>query len=121
MANELTTAHRKVHASSLAASRTLLQAVEILSALEGVREAKVDASGKWIQVGYDVEKIQYPALVEALETENLLKRPGLWEKLKRGWYADQDAVMRDNARAKPSPCCSNPTGIMAQTGKKKHR
>jgi hypothetical protein len=121
MSNELTMARRKLQASTLVAPQSLPQALGILSALEGVSEAKAEASEKWIQVRYDVAKIQYPALIQALEAEGLLKRPGWREKLKRGWYADQDCVARDNARAKPSPCCSNPTSIMAQSGKKKHR
>jgi len=121
MSNELTTARRKIPASCLVDPQALSQAVGILAALEGMSEAKAVASGKWIQVRYDVAKIQYPALIQALEAEGLLKHPSWWERLKRGWYSDQDCVARDNARAKPSPCCSNPTSIMAQSGKKKHR
>lgn len=121
MNTELTITCRRLRASTLVTSQSLSEAMGILCALEGVREAKADTFGKWIQVRYDVKKIQYPALIQALEAEGLLKQPGWWERLKRGWYADQDCVVRDNARAKPSPCCSNPTSIMAQSGKKKQR
>ena len=121
MSNELTMARRKLRASTLVSPQSLPQALGILAAIEVVSEAKAEASGKWIQMRYDVAKIQYPALIQALEVEGLLKQPGWWENLKRGWYTDQDCVARDNARAKPSPCCSNPTSIMAQSSKKKQR
>jgi len=118
--NELSTVCRKVNVSSLGDTETLKQATEILSALQGVMEAKPVSSGKYIQVRYDTAKLLYPALIQALEEASLLKEASWWERIKRGWYKDQDCVARDNARAKPSPCCSNPTSILVQSEKKKH-
>ena len=121
MTNELTTAHRQLHTSILEDPGSTQRAARILAALPGVKEAKPNASGKCIRVCYDVTKLQYPALIHALETEGLIKKTGWWERVRCGWYSDQDCITRDNARAKPSPCCSNPTSILAQSGDKKHR
>jgi len=117
--NELSTVCRKVNASSLNDEGALQQAAGILSSLSGVMEAKPATSGKCIQVRYDVAKVQYPALIRALEEAGLLKEASWWERVKLGWYKDQDCVTRDNARAKPSPCCSNPTSILSQSSKKR--
>jgi len=116
--NELSTVCRKVSASSLLDAGALQQAAEVLAALEGVVEAKSASSKKSIQVRYDTAKLLYPALIRALEKGGLMKEASWWERVKLGWYRDQDCVARDNARAKPSPCCSNPTSILAQSGKK---
>ena len=118
---ELTTVRRNVSISSLQDAETVPQALGILFALPGVSEAKSAAAGKYIRVRYDVAKLQHPALIRALDEAALLKTAGWWERTKRGWYRDQDCVIRDNARAKPSPCCSNPTSILAQSGKKRRR
>jgi hypothetical protein len=117
--SELSTVCRKVSASSLRVVSDLQQAVGILSALPGVKKAALTASRKQVKVDYDVAKLQYPALIHALEEAGLLKEPSWWERVKLGWYKDQDCVVRDNARAKPSPCCSNPTSILQQSGKKR--
>jgi hypothetical protein len=119
--NELSTVCRKVSASSLLDAGASQQAADVLAALAGVVEAKPASSEKTIRVRYDTAKLQYPALIRALEKAGLLKEASWWERVKLGWYRDQDCVTRDNARAKPSPCCSNPTSILAQSSKKRQR
>jgi hypothetical protein len=119
--SELTTVWRRLSISSLRDSETVHRAAAILAALPGVIEAKPVSSEKRIRVRYDVAKLQYPNLIHALEDVGLLQEPTWWERVKRGWYNDQDCITRDNAWAKPSPCCSNPTSIMAQSRNKRLR
>jgi len=121
MAQELATASRQLNRSLLLDPESLHQAVKIISALSGIYTACSNKKGDRIQVSYNVTKIRYPTLLQALETEHLIKRLNWWERTKRNWYNQQDIVLRDNARAKPSPCCSNPTSIMEQSSKPKNR
>jgi len=117
MTTELTTASRQLNRSLLLDPESLHQAITVISALPGVYKVQLDKKGKQIQINYNVTKLRYPALLHALETEHLIREPNWWGRIKRNWYNDQDIVMRDNARAKPSPCCSNPTSILAQSSK----
>ncbi|MFC1603339.1 hypothetical protein ACFL3U_07200 [Pseudomonadota bacterium] len=121
MTKELTTASRRLNRSLLLNPESLHQAIKIISALSGVYKVLSDKKGKQIQISYNVTKLRYPALLQALEAEHLIKESTWWERIKRNWYNQQDIVMRDNARAKPSPCCSNPTSIMVQSNKPNNR
>jgi len=118
MTKELTTASRQLSRSLLLDPESLQQAIKTISSLPGVYKAQSDKKEKQIQVTYNVTKLRYPALLRALEAEHLIRALNWWERTKRNWYNDQDIVMRDNARAKPSPCCSNPTSIMSQSDKR---
>ncbi len=120
MSEDLTTVRRHIRISILQDPECLQHAAGIIKALPGVLETTAKSSSKWICVRYDATKLQYPALIKALEEQGLITKLSWWERVKRSWYSDQDCIARDNARAKPSPCCSNPTSIMAQSGKKKH-
>jgi hypothetical protein len=117
MTKELTTASRRVSRSQLVDPESLNQAITIISALLGIYKATSDKKGKYIQISYNVTRLRYPVLLQALEAKHLIKEANWWERIKRSWYNEQDIVLRDNARAKPSPCCSNPTSILAQSNK----
>lgn len=105
----------------LADKAELREVVVVLKSLPGMAECVPAASGKYIELSYDAAKLQYSILLESLRREGLLDELGLswWQRLKAGWYQDQDVVVKDNARAKPAPCCSNPTEIMAQSRKRR--
>jgi hypothetical protein len=121
MAKSLALVKRRLSASILADGAELREAVTALKSLQGMTECVPAASGKYICVSYDAVNLQYPALLESLRQAGLLNESGLswWQRLKAGWYQDQDVVIKENARVKPTPCCSNPTEIMAQSRKRR--
>ena len=121
MTKALTTVNRKLQLSILKEIASAQQAASILKAIPGVSEADLDASGKRITLCYDAAKLQYPGLLQALAAQGLLGELSWWGRFKSSWYKDQDIVTRDNAKAKPSPCCSNPTSIIGHGGKTKRR
>jgi len=121
MSKSLTTVKRRINGSILGDAAEITQVLRLLITLPGMVEASPAASGKYIDVSYDAARLQYSSLIQALQYEGLLNDTGLnwWQRLKSSWYQDQDLIRRDNAKAKPTPCCSNPTEIIAQSRKRK--
>ena len=93
MTNELTTASRKLNRSLLLDPESLHQAIKIISALPGVYKAQLDKTGNQIQISYNVTKLRYRALIQALESESLIKEPNWWESFKHNWHNEQDIVI----------------------------
>ena len=118
MNKSATTVHRRLSTSILKETASTQRAVDILHGLPGAIEVKADTSGKRIGIHYDVTILLFPNLIKALEAEKLVKEPGWWDRFKFSSYRFQDINIRDNAQAKPAPCCSNPEGIVDQCGKK---
>jgi hypothetical protein len=118
MNESATTVHRRLGTSILKETGSIQQAVDILAALPGMISAKADTSGKRIQVCYDVTNLQFPNLIQALEAKDIVKEPGWWDRFRFSSYRFQDINIRDNAQAKPGPCCSNPKKIVEQSRKK---
>lgn len=121
MGESLTKVKRRISSSVWGDAVDVTQMARGLMALPGVIDVSPAASGKHICVSYDVAKLQYLSLIQALQSEGLLSDAGLswWQRFKSSWYQDQDLIRRDNAKAKPAPCCSNPTEIIAQSRKRK--
>lgn len=121
MAKLLTLVKRRLSISLLSDGADTQAVVGVLKSLPGMIECGLATSGKCIRMNYDASKLQYALLLDSLRQAGMLKDSGLswWQRLKVGWYQDQDVVAKDNARAKPAPCCSNPTEIMASSRKRR--
>ena len=92
------------------------QAWAVLAAMEGVRHIKHVGPGK-LAVEYDLTTISRRAIELKLRAHGLSLPDGLLPRWKRSWVDFMESNEYSNMTAKPSPCCSNPKGIV-QTDKK---
>lgn len=110
---------RRINFSILKDGDSTEQAVKVLGAMPSILEVKLIPSGKKIRVSYDLKKLNYSDLIKALNEQDLVIPLGRWQRFKVAWYRDLDINTRDNAMARPSPCCSDPTSITGPSRKRK--
>lgn len=88
-----------------------LQIVRYVEQLEGVRRVQVSMRSRKIRVAYDQTRVDYQRVLERLELAGFPASGNWWSRLKAGWFQYLDTTARDNAKAPPPPCCSNPRGV----------
>ena len=84
---------------------------ERLGRLPGVRGTKTDVPRRRVTVVYDVTRLDYRRVLEALEKTGFPAPESWWLRLKASWLQNLDETGRENANAPEAPCCSNPKGI----------
>lgn len=84
---------------------------ERLGRLPGVRGTKTDVSRHRVTVVYDVTRLDYRSVVDALAETGFPAPESWWLRLKAKWLQSLDETGRENANAPEAPCCSNPKGI----------
>jgi len=90
--------------------------VEVLQALPGLGEARVDGQGRLV-VRYDASRLGFPQIEHVLDQAGV-KRPGnLWWRVRAEWYRFTDSNARANAQVMPA-CCSRPPVAPGIPGKK---
>ena len=107
---------RTLKIPDLSDKEAVQRVVETLGALEAVELVDINVVRGQLQVTYDAQKMEFPALAETLKQAGYPLAKGLWQWVKGGWYAYIDATAKANARAHCAggACCSNPSEIYAR-------
>jgi len=80
----------------------------ILREIDGVLQVSAEGTRRAILVRYLVTKTDYQSLERTLEATGFPPANSRWERFKSNWYQNLDLTGRENAGARPSPCCSKP-------------
>lgn len=88
-----------------------LQIRRYVAQLEGVRQVQVFTGSRKIRVTYDQTRVDYGRVLEALELAGFPASESWWSRVKTGWFQYLDTTARDNAKAPPLPCCSDPDSV----------
>ena len=84
---------------------------ERLDHLPGMRGAQTDTGRHRLTVVYDVTRLNYRQVLDALANTGFPLPDTWWSRLKTNWLQGLDETGRENANAPEAPCCSNPKGI----------
>jgi len=84
---------------------------ERLGRLPGVSGMYMDVRRHRLSLVYDVTRLDYRQLLEALAEAGYPVSETRWSRWKASWLQGLDDTARDNANAPEAPCCSNPKGI----------
>lgn len=79
-----------------------------LKDIDGVLQASANGTKGTVLVRYLVTKTDYQALERALEAAGFPCAGGRWARFRSGYYQSLDLTGRENAGARPSPCCNKP-------------
>jgi len=85
---------------------------EHLGNLPGVRGTETSIRRHRVTVVYDITRLDYRLVLDALEEIGFPAPETWWSRLKTSWLQSLDETGRENANAPPAPCCSNPRGIV---------
>jgi hypothetical protein len=100
---------RKIRVSAALATRAdATNAERTLGAINGVLQVSADHARHTILARYLVTKTDYQALEHKLEATGFPPAEGRWARFKSGWCQSLDLTARENAGARPSPCCNKP-------------
>jgi len=84
---------------------------EHLAQLPGVRTAVVESSRHRVVVVYDINRLSYRQVLEALAQAGLPTPDTWWWRLKGNWLEYLDTTGRENAHLPEPSCCSHPKGL----------
>jgi len=103
---------RKISLPSLSHQADGDMVASTVAGLAGVHEVQVDVAGQQLLVLYDVTRVDYQTILDALAQAGYPAKDDWWARVKRGWFQYLDTNGRENANAPEPPCCSNPKGIV---------
>jgi len=83
---------------------------QILNQVSGVRGYAVDLSHHLVRIRYETTETDYETIRTALSAAGLSPVRGRWADRKARWLQGLDLTSRENAGARPSPCCNKPPG-----------
>ena len=83
-------------------------ALQVLSAIPGVRKADVDAQKGRVVVQYDTRVADFASVADTLELAGYPRAKGRWSRLREGWFRFVDSNMRENASAPRLPAATSP-------------
>ena len=84
---------------------------QILSQVSGVRGYAVDLPHHLVRIRYETTETDYTTIGTALSEAGLPPLRGWWADRKARWLQGLDLTSRENAGARPSPCCNKPPGV----------
>ena len=84
---------------------------ERIGRLPGVRGAETDIGRQRVTVVYDITRLDYQHVLDALVDTGFPIPDSWWSRLKANWLQGLDENGRENANAPDAPCCSNPKGV----------
>ncbi|HDK38074.1 MAG TPA: cation transporter [Thiolapillus brandeum] len=80
----------------------------VLGTLRGVNSVNTEVGKNQVVVVYDASKLDYRAVLKALETTGVFPARGWWSRIRGSMYQFSDGNARDNAKVPPPVCCNKP-------------
>lgn len=84
---------------------------DALERIPGVKEAKFTGAGK-LCIQYDLTKLRFGQIEENIRVSGYVLADGLPARWKRSWIDFTEENEYYNMMSRPTPCCSNPKGII---------
>jgi hypothetical protein len=88
---------------------------QALGQIGGIRALGVDISRCLVTVRYETTEIDHQGVRIALEAAGFPPADGWWARRRYKWLQRLDVTSRENAGARPSPCCNKPPNANSNT------
>ncbi len=90
---------------------------EVLEGIPGAIEAKFTGPER-LRIQYDLTKLRFGQIEENIRVSGFELADGFLARWKRSWIYFTEENEYNNMMAGPTPCCSNPKGIISASRRK---
>ena len=99
---------RRIRVPVLGHTADTMAVERVLGALSGVRMVAGNVAKRQVTVLYDAPVLDYRSIEEELQNMGFPPLDTWWSRFKGSWFQYTDTNARENANARPSPCCNKP-------------
>lgn len=99
---------RRIRIPALRDPDTGVAVERLLSELPSLRAVGEDLPRQRVSVIYDASTLDYRTIIKALAQGGYPPLDSWWTRFMAGCYQYTDTNARENAAARPSPCCNKP-------------
>ena len=79
-----------------------------IHSLTGAADVSWNTRGDRISIIYDIRTIDYETVLQQLFDAGGVVKRGFWSRWLGKMYQSSDLIGRENASARPAPCCNKP-------------